>query len=82
MIMFPGCQLNKMIRMTNLNLQKEQKKRTTKGELVKFLGIILLITRTKVKKRQELWATQATFKYIPAMNLGRTGMSQHYYDEL
>ena len=49
---------------------------------MKFLGIILLITRTKVKKRQELWATQATFKYIPAMNLGRTGLSQHRYDQL
>ena len=50
--------------------------------MVKFLGIILLITRTKWKKRRELWATQATFKYIPTMNLGRTGISWHRYVEL
>ena len=82
MLMFPNEQWNEMIRMTNLNLQQERKKVTTKGELVKFLGVMLLITRLKVKGRRELWATKATYKYRAPANLGHTGMSRHCYEEL
>ena len=62
LLMFPDEQLNEMIRLTNINLQKEGKRLVTKGQLVKFFGIMLLITRTRVNNRQELWATQATKK--------------------
>ena len=82
LMMFPDEQLNEMTRLTNINLEKDGKAVTTKGELVKFLGVMLLITRMKVKDRRKLWATQATYKYIPAMNLGRTGMSRHCYEQL
>ena len=32
--------------------------------------------------RRELWASESTKKYIPTMNLGRTGMGRHRYDDI
>ena len=55
---------------------------TTMGEIVKFLGTLILMTRVKVKKRRNLWSTSSVSKYLPAYNFGKTGMSRHRWDTL
>ena len=59
MMMFPREQFNAMIAMTNSNLDKEGLARTTLGELVKFIGIIIMMTRVKMRGRRDLWNTSA-----------------------
>jgi len=82
LLMFPPEQLNAMVVMTNNNLGKERKQQVTKGELVKFLGITILMTRVKVRKRRDLWKTSSSHKYISCANFSATGMSRHRWEEI
>jgi Transposase IS4 len=77
MAVFPKAQLSFMLEFTNERLVREGKHRTTKGELLKFFGILILITRYEFADRASLWSPQSRCKYIPAANLGeRTGMTR------
>jgi Transposase IS4 len=51
-LMFPPSQLDVMVRCTNNVMRDRNKKTTTKGEMLKFLGIIVLMTRYEFKS---LW---------------------------
>ena len=82
MMMFPQQHLNDMIEMANSNLDREGLARTTMGELVKFFGIIIMMTRVKMKARRDLWNTSARSRYLPAYNFGAMGMSRHRWDQL
>ena len=78
LMMFPNNQLDAMVTLTNINLRKEKyMSPTTMGEIVKFLGTIILMMRVKVKKRRNLWRTFSVSKYLPVYNFGKTGMSRH-----
>jgi hypothetical protein len=44
LLMFPTKQLSLMVALTNLVLADRNKKTTTKGEIVKFFGVCILIT--------------------------------------
>ena len=44
MLMFPPSQLSAMLEMTNIELVKKNQRMLTLGELIKFLGIVLMIT--------------------------------------
>lgn len=80
--MFPPAQLNLMVNEANVQLEKENKQHTTKGEVLKFIGMCILITRFEFGNRSTLWSTTAPSKYIPAASLGRTGMKRHRFDDL
>ena len=83
MLMFPPKQLTLMITLTNRNLTTfARKKEVTKGELIKFLGILILMTRVKGRKRRDLWRTTSACKYLGAYNFGSTGMSRHRWEEI
>jgi Transposase IS4 len=76
MAVFPKDQLSFMMEQTNEKLICNGHPRLTKGELLKFFGILILITRFEFGERASLWANQSRCKYIPAPNLGeKTGMS-------
>jgi Transposase IS4 len=57
--MFPVCQLNDMMLFTNQQLQKKNYRDTTKTELLKFLGALILCTRYEWNNRLDLWAETA-----------------------
>jgi Transposase IS4 len=77
MAVFPAKQLSLMVEETNKNLVKDGKAKTTKGEVLKWLGVLLLITRFEFGDRSNLWNTQSRCKYIPCPNFGdRTGMTR------
>ncbi len=80
--MFPPIHLQLMVRCTNLQLQKDNKAVTTGGEILKYFGILILITKFEFSKRSSLWSATPIEKYEPAPNLGRTGMSRKRFDEL
>ena len=80
--MFPPLQLIHMTILTNNRLQAAGKTTTTRGELLKFFGVLILITRFEFGSRSSLWSTIAPSKYIPAPALGKTGMSRNRFDTL
>ena len=55
---------------------------TTFHEAVKFLGILLLITRFEFGSQRDLWSAFRRSNYIPAANLGKTGISKNRFDQL
>ena len=82
LLMFPPHHLMKIIQMTNYQLRKNRRNQTTKQEVIKFFGILILITRFEFSKRSSLWSTTAPSKYIPAACFGNTGMSRCRFDDL
>jgi hypothetical protein len=74
--MFPPAQLIQLVELTNIELPNDEPA-TTPGEMMKFLGIILLMTRLEVTDRRKLWSSTSIQKYIPAPEFGKTGMTRH-----
>ena len=80
---FPKDQLKAMHDLTNEKLHRDSKKKVTYGELLKWMGITILITRFEFGDRSSLWETTTKYKYITPAALGeKTGMSRDRYDEL
>lgn len=63
--MFPVDYLSKLVRWTNFKLQKKRIAGTTSGEVLKFFGALILMTRTKFGARRELWRSRSASKYLP-----------------
>ena len=83
MAVFPKKQLSLMVEETSRKLMLAGKPRLTKGELLKWFGIVILITRFEFGERDHLWRTKSTCKYIPAPNFGeRTGMTRDRFNDL
>ena len=80
LMIFPPAQLNLMLRETNLQLQKQHHTQLSKQELLKFFGVLLLISKFEFTDRRSLWATVPPSKYEIAPDFGRTGMTRHRFD--
>jgi hypothetical protein len=53
----------------------------THGELLRFIGVLLLSNRFEFGSRASLWSTIGS-KYIPAASFGKTGMARSRFDAL
>ena len=82
LLLFSPNQLDALVTHTNEQLSRKNLRKTTKGEMLKFLGVVILITRFKCKDRRELWKSATDFKYVPAAGLARTGMTRHRFEQL
>ena len=83
MAVFPKKQLAMMVEETSSRLTKAGKPKLSKGELLKWLGIMILITRFEFGERDHLWRSKSSCKYIPAPNFGeRTGMTQDRFNDI
>ena len=75
--------MNSIVSETNQQLEKHDIEGTTKGEILKFFGVCILITRFEFGRRLSLWAAAAApSKYVPAAALGKTGMSRNRFDQV
>ena len=79
-LMLPPRHLDSIVRYTTAELEEKSKKKTTKGEILKFFGIVLLTTKFEFKSRASLWSTTAPSKYKVAPAFGQTGMSRQRFD--
>ncbi len=61
---------------------KGSKKKTTKGEILTFFGVVILMTKFKSSSRASLWSMTAKRNYVPAPSFGKTGMSRNRSDSL
>jgi len=71
-----------MVQKLNTSLFTANKKPTTAGELLKWFGVLILITRFEYGDRASLWSPETDSRYIPPPMLGRTGMTRPRFDEL
>jgi len=82
MMMFPSQQLSLMVELLNEQFTSKRLKAVTAGELIKFFGVLVLMTRVKVNVRRDLWKTTRDSKYTPVYDFGKTGMTRHRFDEI
>ena len=71
LLMFPPTHLVKIINMTNDKLRRLGKNTTTKGEMVKFFGMLLLATRYEFCSRRDLWSSRSISRMVEAPKLAR-----------
>ncbi len=70
LLMFPLLLLNKIVRLTNSELTALNKWETTTGEVLKFFGILILISKFEFSARALLWSNTAPSKYLPGARIG------------
>ena len=81
-MLFPPEQLQLILQLTNNKLAMARKNYIMTGEIVKFFGVMLLVTRFEFGSWASLWSNKSINKYIPASSFGLTGMPQKQFDDL
>ena len=71
MYMFPMSHLSQIVALTNLELQRRDKQLTTSGEILRYFGVLVLMSRFEFGPRRELWQTTSQNKYVPVPNFTR-----------
>jgi hypothetical protein len=80
---FPPNAMKRIILLTNVKLRDNNMQEIDIGDLLKFFGIMILITRFKFGNRRDLWRVNEDCRYIPAPRIGdTTGMSKNRFDEI
>ena len=83
LLTFPPNHLIKIIALTNVRLEAKGHENITKGELVKFFGIIILGSRYEFGSRRDLWATNSVSRFVDAPKYGsRIGIRQGRFDAI
>ena len=82
LMLFPPEQLQLILQLTNNELAMARKNYTMAGEIVKFFGVMLLVTRFEFGSQASLWSNMSTNKYIPAPLFGLTGMPRKWFNNL
>ena len=82
LMLFSPEQLQLIVQLTNIELAMVRKNYTTAGEIVKFFGVMLLVTQFEFGSWASLWSNMSTNKYIPAPSFGLTGMPQKQFNDL
>jgi hypothetical protein len=83
MAVFPPDQLVRMVELTNKKLTTIKKPQLTTGELLKFLGVLILGTRYEFGHRADLWRTEAGNRLLQAPAFGtKTGMPRRRFDDI
>ena len=81
-MLFPPELHQLIIQLTNNELAMVRKNYTEAGEIVKFFGVLLLVTQFEFGSWGSLWSNTSTNIYIPAPSFGLTGMPQKQFDDL
>jgi hypothetical protein len=63
LLMFPRKQLIDMVELTNTELTKLELNKINCREMLKFFGVILLMTKFEFTSRASLWSSVAPSKY-------------------
>ena len=65
---------------TSQQLVKHGEKGTTKGEMIKWFGIIILATLFEFGDRASMWSTLSQPKYRYAPGFGKNGINRHRFN--
>ena len=81
MWMFPETHLKSIVDATNQKLQCRARRVTSSGEVLRLLGIFVLISRNEFPDRRSLWSATSESKNMAPLRLGRL-MSRKRFEEL
>ena len=81
MWMFPISHLGEIVTYTNIRLARVGKTNTTSTEILKFFGVLILLTRFEFGSRRHLWLTTSKNKYIAAPDFSRF-IARHRFDTI
>ena len=81
MWMFPISHLGEIVAYTNIRLARMGKTYTTSAEILKFFGVLILLTRFEFGSRRDLWLTKSKSKYIAAPDFSRF-IARHRFDTI
>lgn len=79
--MFPMSHLGTIVILTNQELIARDKQPTTATEILRFFGVLVLMSRYEFGPRRGLWSTTSTYKYMAAPNFTRI-MPSHRFETL
>lgn len=79
--MFPMSHLGDIVEMMSYQLEQEQNIPTNASEVLRYFGILILMSRFEFATRRDLWRTTSAFKYVPAAKFGRI-MPYHRFEAL
>jgi hypothetical protein len=82
LMMFPPKQLTSIVTYTNQELEDLKKRKTTKSELLKFFGFVVLCTKYEFGARASLWSETPATKYEKAAAFSRFGKARMRFDDL
>jgi len=82
MACFPKTQLVWMLNNLNSSLVANDKKPSAIGELLKWFGVLMLMTRFECGDHSSLWSDQTTCKCMPPPCFGKTGMSRNRFHDM
>ena len=60
--------------------RKNKIKETTTGEVLKYFGILILLTKFEFNSRRNLWSNLSEHRYIPAPSMGK-GIPRNRFDQ-
>ena len=81
MWMFPGRQLSNIIEYTIRKLIDCDLPVTTRGEVLKYIVILILVTRCEFSDRRTLWSPSSASMYLTTQNF-REIMSRQRFEDL
>ena len=70
---YPLTLLNKIAGLTNIQLQMNDEPPTSPAELLRFVGVMIIISRIEFTDRRSLWSASSASRYVAAQCLGQTG---------
>ena len=82
--MMPPAQLTLMLELTNIRLAAKDKRKMTRQELLRWIGMCMLIASINFRgDHRKLWeGGDATSKYLLSYNLRATSMSRNRFDDI
>jgi hypothetical protein len=81
MTCFPPLAMRLIITETNKKLVEKNADEIDLGEFLKFVGVMILITRFEFGERRDCFQSKQTCPYMPAPNISAaTGMTRHRFD--
>ena len=82
--MFPPRQLVLMVVLMNKELAEKKHKDKCESELLKFFGVMILLTQMRIRERRTAWDSGCfnNWKYMPRPPLQKSGMPRWQYDQI
>ena len=81
LLMSPPSQLTQCTLLSNIAFRKNHIKETATGEVLKYFGILILLTKFEFNSRRDLWSNLSNHRYIPTPTIGKTGMPRNRFDQ-
>ena len=82
LLIFSPSQLRQCILLTNIAVRRDKLNETTTGEVLKYFGILIVLSKFKFIKRRDLRSNLSQHRYVPIPSMGKAWMPRDRFDQL